>query len=173
MGTKSSQPLVASEVLKEARKRASKDVLDKLQTDWGKRKQIGYEEFCELMQSLPSNELQALFTLYDINHNGKISWKEYVCTVVLIMNGTLEEKLDLLFNAFDEDRNGRISKKEFGNAIAKFSREENAAFVDEAFILCDKNGDETISKEEFYEFLTNDQDRFKRVCGILAVGLVG
>eukprot|EP01123_Difflugia_compressa_P011004 TRINITY_DN419_c0_g2_i3.p1 TRINITY_DN419_c0_g2~~TRINITY_DN419_c0_g2_i3.p1 ORF type:complete len:174 (+),score=29.87 TRINITY_DN419_c0_g2_i3:46-567(+) len=172
MGNRSTQPLVATEVLKEAQKRVSKDVLSKLQDDWGNRKEIGYEEFCKLMQQLPSDDLNALFTLYDINHNGRISWKEYVCTVVLIMNGTLEEKLDLLFNAFDEDRNGRISKKEFASAVGKFSKEESTDFIERTFQECDKNKDETISKEEFFQFLQIDQERFKKACGILAVGLV-
>jgi len=173
MGAKSSQPLIAGDVLKEVRSRASKDVLERLQTDWGNRKSIGYEDFCQLMQSLPSTELKALFNLYDIDHNGKISWKEYVCTVVLIMHGSLDEKLTLLFNAFDEDRNGRISKKEFANAVQKFSKDESEAFINEAFKACDTNNDDTISREEFWNFVSSDSETFKRVCGILAVGLVG
>jgi len=148
-------------------------VLERLQSDWGSRKSIGYEEFCQLMQSLPSDELKALFNLYDIDHNGKISWKEYVCTVVLIMHGNLDEKLTLLFNAFDEDRNGRISRKEFGNAVHKFARDENEAFITQVFQVVDTNQDETLSKEEFWNFVNSDSETFKRICGILAVGLVG
>lgn len=41
--------------------------------------------------------MKALFELYDINHNNLISWKEYVCTVVLVMNGTVEEKLACMY----------------------------------------------------------------------------
>uniref|UniRef100_A0A6B2LLR1 EF-hand domain-containing protein n=1 Tax=Arcella intermedia TaxID=1963864 RepID=A0A6B2LLR1_9EUKA len=175
MGSKSSTPLVAADVLKEAKKRVSKEVLEKLETDWGdkhKKAEIGIEDFSKLMQNLPEAEIESLFKLYDINHNGKISWKEYVCTVVLIMNGTLEEKLELLFNAFDEDRNQRISRKEFSTAVSKFSKENNAEFIEEAFNQCDKNKDDTISKDEFWDFINNDVNLFKRVCGILAVGLL-
>jgi Ca2+-binding EF-hand superfamily protein len=124
------------------------------------------------MQSLPTNELRALFDLYDINHNGKISWKEYICTVVLIMHGSLEEKLTLLFNVFDEDRNGRISRKEFASAVHKFAKEESEDFINKAFAECDTNHDDTITKEEFYHFIESDKETFKRVCGILSAGLV-
>jgi len=89
------------------------------------------------------------------------------------MNGTLDEKLELLFNAFDEDRNGRISRKEFHSAVSKFSQTvENDDFIEEIFKECDKNKDDSISKQEFWDFLQNDPEKFKHICGVLAVGLV-
>jgi len=72
--------------------------IDMLVDDWSrvagsKKSQISFEKFVDLMQHLPPSDLQCLFELYDVDHNNKVSFDEYVLTVVILMDGTLNEKL--------------------------------------------------------------------------------
>jgi hypothetical protein len=72
--------------------------VDTLLDDWSrvagnKKTQISFEKFCELMQHLPRDDLRKLFDLYDVDHNNKVSFEEYVLTVVVLMDGTVDEKL--------------------------------------------------------------------------------
>lgn len=72
--------------------------LDTLLDDWNnvagnKKSEISFDKFCDLMQHLPKEDLKTLFELYDIDHNNKISFEEYVLTVVVLMDGSLDEKL--------------------------------------------------------------------------------
>jgi len=129
--------------------------------------------YSSVLTTFSSEDLKALFDLYDINHNNEISWKEYVCTVVLIMNGTSDEKLTLLFNAFDENRDQKITLEEFSEAVGKFSKSEaeNKTFVHTVFQQCDINGDGIVTFAEFKKFLQTDKTSFSRVVGILGVGL--
>lgn len=50
------------------------------------------------MQHLPKDDLRKLFELYDTDHNNKVSFEEYVLTVVVLMDGTLDEKLTRTHN---------------------------------------------------------------------------
>eukprot|EP01125_Pyxidicula_operculata_P010859 TRINITY_DN356_c0_g2_i1.p1 TRINITY_DN356_c0_g2~~TRINITY_DN356_c0_g2_i1.p1 ORF type:complete len:184 (-),score=37.49 TRINITY_DN356_c0_g2_i1:216-767(-) len=170
--------LKLSSVLKEANQRLGAPTMENLSADWervagSKKKEINFQQFSTLMQQLESDELKALFQLYDINHNGYISWKEYVCVVVLIMQGGLDEKLKLLFNAFDENRDGSISRKELEDACSKFSKKRDLGsnFVEDVWQKCDVNQDGEISFDEFKTFLSKNSKLFGDVCGILAVGL--
>lgn len=42
---------------------------------------------------LDSNDLEALFHLYDLDHNQMVSFDEYLVSVVVLMDGTLDEKI--------------------------------------------------------------------------------
>lgn len=45
-----------------------------------KKTEIGFEGFKKLMDpSWSEKDLRSLFSLYDFDGNGSISWKEYVC----------------------------------------------------------------------------------------------
>jgi len=52
------------------------------------------------MQHLPPADLKNLFELYDVDHNNKVSFDEYVLTVVVLMDGSLDEKLSRALSAF-------------------------------------------------------------------------
>jgi len=168
-------------VIKEASQRVGQRTIDQLSTDWqrvakDKSKSIDYEQFKQLMDNMQEDALKALFALYDLNNDNKITWKEYVCVVALIMKGTLEEKVLLLFNAFDENKDGKISRREFTDAVKKFSNSQNIEgltpeWIDGVFQKCDKDGNGEISLVEFYQFLEEDGPLFNQVCGILAVGV--
>jgi hypothetical protein len=55
---------------------------------------INIDEFRQLMNNaISEKELNALFGLYDYNHDGTITWKEYICVIALIMAGSVQEKI--------------------------------------------------------------------------------
>eukprot|EP01126_Amoeba_proteus_P038014 TRINITY_DN3945_c0_g1_i5.p2 TRINITY_DN3945_c0_g1~~TRINITY_DN3945_c0_g1_i5.p2 ORF type:complete len:172 (-),score=43.30 TRINITY_DN3945_c0_g1_i5:634-1149(-) len=106
-----------------------------LQNDWSKVKgkpinkinwkktTVNKMEFAQLMDdNFTPQEIDGLFQLYDPNHDGSITWDEYICVISLILDGSLEDKIKLIFNCFDEDGNGELSKDEFRHAAEKFSQ---------------------------------------------------
>jgi len=69
-----------------------------------------------------SDETKENFQLYDINGDGKISFKEYkYCATILNPNYTEEEIVED-FNKKDVDGNGYIDYKEFINAAKKLKK---------------------------------------------------
>jgi len=167
-------------IVKSAGNRVGSKTLDTLLDDWNrvagnKKTQITFEKFCELMQHLPKDDLRKLFDLYDTDHNNKVSFEEYVLTVVVLMDGSLDEKLTLIYNSFDTNRDGSITRQEFQAAAKRFSQAgtelDREMFIRKVFSKCDTNNDGTISFEEFRTFLKTDRESFEKICGILAVGL--
>jgi len=185
-------------ISKQGERKASKimgDALQNLKADWCKVKGYKYavlpngtvnvqgvkdlsetainlEEFGRLMTSMEPDDLKALFNLYDYDHNGTITWTEYICVITLIMGGSLKEKLRLIFNCFDEDGNGVLTKDEFKGAVKRFSNtpvNEQDKFTDRVFKDCDKNGDNEISFKEFIAWVKNDKDTFEQLAGVLCI----
>jgi len=178
---KSKASLDTKGIVKSAKNRVGVKTVETLLDDWtrvaGERKaQIAFDKFAELMQHLPKQDLRALFEMYDLDHNDKVSFDEYVVTVVILMDGKLEEKLSLIFNSFDLDGDKKITREEFALAAKRFSTAQSdpaarQAFITKVFTECDENNDGSISFEEFKSFLQRDRDAFEKVCGLLAVGL--
>jgi len=178
---KSKAALDPKKIMREAQSRVGVKTIDTLLDDWnrvaGDRKsQLEFDKFAELMQHLPKQDLRALFEMYDLNHNSKVSFDEYVATVVVLMDGSLDEKLSLIFNTFDTDGNLRITRDEFSTAAKRFASSNadpssRQRFIEKVFQECDENKDGTVSFEEFKSFLLRDRDSFEKVCGLLAVGL--
>eukprot|EP01100_Stratorugosa_tubuloviscum_P002158 TRINITY_DN1490_c6_g1_i1.p1 TRINITY_DN1490_c6_g1~~TRINITY_DN1490_c6_g1_i1.p1 ORF type:complete len:253 (+),score=101.82 TRINITY_DN1490_c6_g1_i1:31-759(+) len=53
-----------------------------------------------------------LFGEFDINKDGTIDCREFLCGVSLLCKGSAEDKLRLTFQAYDLDNSGTISKEE-------------------------------------------------------------
>eukprot|EP01126_Amoeba_proteus_P052509 TRINITY_DN6348_c0_g1_i1.p1 TRINITY_DN6348_c0_g1~~TRINITY_DN6348_c0_g1_i1.p1 ORF type:complete len:191 (+),score=32.21 TRINITY_DN6348_c0_g1_i1:53-625(+) len=155
-----------------------------LQVDWArvkgkppnkinwKKTTINKAEFAQLMDSSFSpSEVDGLFQLYDPNHDGSITWAEYICVISLILDGTLEEKIKLLFNCFDEDSNGELSKEEFRKAAEKFSTNTTSLtkFVDSVFSTCDINGDGKVTYSEFVAWQKSHPEDFQKFTGNLHI----
>jgi Ca2+-binding EF-hand superfamily protein len=126
--------------------------MHELQVEWAKAKgddlksinwkktEIDFTGFKQLMDpSWSEKDLKSLFNLYDVDGNGKISWREYVCVCApllsqilvwfwfaniqvcsLVMAGSPQQKIKLLFLTFDSDGNGELSIDEFRYDIISY-----------------------------------------------------
>ena len=59
-----------------------------------------------------------IFRIYDADHNGHISFDEFVTTLHISANGTPEEKLKSSFRLYDVDHNGSITQKELTQILS-------------------------------------------------------
>jgi len=133
---------------------------------------ITQKEFKKLMSSdMSDKDLESLFSLYDYDHDGTITWREYICVITLLMTGNTKEKIRLIFNCFDSDGNGVLDREEFKMAAQRFSSQSGSidAFCDRVFFACDRNGDGDVSYKEFLEWVTSNQDEFEQFAGVLNI----
>jgi len=131
---------------------------------------INKEQFSRLMSQMSPEDIDALFSLYDLDHDGAVMWKEYICIITLIMHGSIKDKIRLIFNTFDSDGNGFLSKEEFQTATTKFSDVENSnALSDKVFMECDKNHDGKVSFQEFCDWVQSNQEAFEKLVGVLNI----
>jgi Ca2+-binding EF-hand superfamily protein len=102
--------------------------------------------------------LDRMFTIFDSDHDGKISFSQYLAGLsVLCARGTYDEKIRFAFQIYDMDGDGRISKAELSDLL-KASFEENEvkvtpkqikSIIDETFKEADRNGDGYVDTTEF------------------------
>eukprot|EP01126_Amoeba_proteus_P046810 TRINITY_DN530_c0_g1_i2.p1 TRINITY_DN530_c0_g1~~TRINITY_DN530_c0_g1_i2.p1 ORF type:complete len:156 (-),score=42.41 TRINITY_DN530_c0_g1_i2:188-655(-) len=99
---------------REAMKLLGGESMENLKEDWCRVKKIEYQtidqkivpsrdisktsiskaEFKQLMSSdMTDRDLDALFSLYDYDHDGTITWREYICVITLLMAGSTMEKV--------------------------------------------------------------------------------
>eukprot|EP01125_Pyxidicula_operculata_P016831 TRINITY_DN5831_c0_g2_i2.p1 TRINITY_DN5831_c0_g2~~TRINITY_DN5831_c0_g2_i2.p1 ORF type:complete len:133 (+),score=18.92 TRINITY_DN5831_c0_g2_i2:278-676(+) len=124
------------------------------------------------MTNMERSDLESLFQLYDCDHSGTITWREYICVITLIMAGTIEDRVRLIFNCFDADGNGVLTKDEFKKAAKNFSDlngDEIDDFTEKVFRECDKNGDKEVSYKEFHNWVISHQDSFTDLVGVLNI----
>jgi len=158
-----------------------------LQNDWAKVKNLPVDkvnwsntsvnlaEFKSLMNpQMRAKDVEALFNLYDCDHDGTITWKEYIIVITLIMAGSVKEKIQLIFNCFDDDGNGVLSKEEFVTAATRFSQNEKdpqaiVAYATSVFVSCDKNSDGSVSYKEFQGWVSENPAEFERFAGVLNI----
>jgi len=160
--------------------------LENLKEDWIKVKHvsswsqidpntssINRAEFKKLMSNTISDkDLDALFNLYDFNHDGNITWKEYTCVIALIMAGSVKEKIKLIFNCFDDNGDGVLSKEELELAAKKFSCWSDSdlkIFTTKIFQQCDVNNSGAISYKEFQNWVNTHPVEFEEFVGVLNI----
>ncbi|CAG9818789.1 unnamed protein product [Phaedon cochleariae] len=61
--------------------------------------------------------VQKMFNIVDKDKDGRISFQEFLDTVVLFSRGKAEDKLRIIFDMCDDDRNGEIDKKELSEML--------------------------------------------------------
>lgn len=92
--------------------------MENLKEDWCMVKNIAYQienkrvipsqditktcinkiEFKKLMSSdMSDKDLDALFSLYDYDHDGTITWREYICVITLLMAGSVKDKVRRMY----------------------------------------------------------------------------
>jgi len=102
--------------------------------------------------------LERMFTLFDKDRDGFISFTDYICGLsILCSRGTLEEKVKFAFDVYDFDNDGRISKDELSEMLVKSFSENDVkitpkqvkSIIEATFIEADRNKDGFIDLAEF------------------------
>jgi Ca2+-binding EF-hand superfamily protein len=75
---------------------------------------ISKKAFIEFQNCGPEKAfvLERIFSSFDSDLGGTISWNEFLSTVSLVENGSNSEKIDLFFKVYDLDNNGKLSFQE-------------------------------------------------------------
>ncbi|CAG0891147.1 unnamed protein product [Darwinula stevensoni] len=77
------------------------------------RTSLSKEEFAGALGMKPNSVfVQKMFNIVDKDGDGRISFQEFLDTVVLFSRGKTEDKLHIIFDMCDNDRNGVIDKQE-------------------------------------------------------------
>ncbi|XP_039396888.1 Kv channel-interacting protein 4 isoform X3 [Mauremys reevesii] len=53
-----------------------------------------------------------LFNAFDTDHNGSVSFEDFIMGLSILLRGTVEEKLNWAFNLYDINKDGYITKEE-------------------------------------------------------------
>uniref|UniRef100_A0A0N5AAD0 Neuronal calcium sensor 1 n=1 Tax=Syphacia muris TaxID=451379 RepID=A0A0N5AAD0_9BILA len=116
----------------------------------------------------PSKFASYVFSVFDSNKDGHISFREFIIALSITSRGTLDEKLDWAFSLYDVDKDGYITKKEMidivdaiysmiGNVVDlpkdEDTPEKRVAVI---FSSMDLNLDGKLTREEFKTGSRND-----------------
>ncbi|CAG0912911.1 unnamed protein product, partial [Notodromas monacha] len=83
------------------------------------RTSLSKEEFAGALGMKPSSVfVQKMFNIVDKDGDGRISFQEFLDTVVLFSRGKTDDKLRIIFDMCDNDRNGVIDKQELFEMFA-------------------------------------------------------
>ena len=101
--------------------REIKDLYDKFHRDYPDGV-INREQFVEMYQEMfPKGDARLfaehIFRAYDVDRNGVIDFKEFMCTLNITSNGSVEEKLKWAFHMYDIDGDGCLTRKEVAEII--------------------------------------------------------
>ncbi|CAH2299900.1 Kv channel-interacting 4 isoform X4 [Pelobates cultripes] len=104
-----------------------------------------------------------LFNAFDTDHNGSVSFEDFVMGLSTLLRGTVNEKLNWAFNLYDINKDGYITKEEMldimkaiydmmGKYTYPVVREETPKqHVENFFQKMDINQDGVVTIEEFIE----------------------
>ncbi|CAH1256735.1 KCNIP3 [Branchiostoma lanceolatum] len=110
-----------------------------------------------------------VFNVFDADHNGTISFEEFVIGLSVLSRGSLNEKLMWAFKLYDINGDGYITKemldivKAIYDMMGKYADppiSENAPgdHVERVFQKMDKNRDGVVTIDEFMETCKNDEN---------------
>ena len=107
--------------------------------------------------TISDREFADLFKDIDLDHNGWISYNEFISATVEINPKVKKEHIYELFRNLDDNCNGKLSFEEIVNHI-KPKTEEEQENLSKVFAILDKNGDKDIDFEEFIASLESLYD---------------
>lgn len=113
-----------------------------------------------------------IFRTFDVNHDGTIDFREFVCALSVTSYGSIDQKLHWAFNMYDLDGNGYISRDEMmsivkavyqmvGSLLSEDSTPEKC--TETMFEKIDFNKDGRISLREFVEGIRADSSLMKLI----------
>lgn len=111
--------------------------------------------------------LERLFDLIDTSQDGQINFREYICGIVPLINGSLTDKLSFSFEIYDMDKTGQLKPEEmifilnamndsveyFGED-KKISKQDVEVLVKEIFQESDQSHTGTLSFDEYADAVT-------------------
>jgi calmodulin len=99
--------------------------------------------------------LRELFTLFDEDKNGVITFNEVMPIMHMLGHEPTDEELRTMFADYDIDNNGHIDFPEFLMVLAGKMKAEDPKELAEAFDVFDKNGSGTVTFSELRHVLLN------------------
>ncbi|XP_073198491.1 Kv channel-interacting protein 4 isoform X1 [Lepidochelys kempii] len=104
-----------------------------------------------------------LFNAFDTDHNGSVSFEDFIMGLSILLRGTVQEKLNWAFNLYDINKDGYITKEEMldimkaiydmmGKCTYPVLKEDAPRqHVETFFQKMDKNKDGVVTIDEFIE----------------------
>ncbi|XP_046904885.1 Kv channel-interacting protein 4 isoform X2 [Hypomesus transpacificus] len=111
-----------------------------------------------------------LFNAFDTDHNGSVSFEDFVMGLSILLRGTVQEKLNWAFNLYDINKDGYITKEEMldimkaiydmmGKCTYPILKDEAPRqHVELFFQKMDKNKDGVVTIDEFIDCCQNDEN---------------
>uniref|UniRef100_A0A8C2U9L3 Kv channel-interacting protein 4 n=1 Tax=Coturnix japonica TaxID=93934 RepID=A0A8C2U9L3_COTJA len=111
-----------------------------------------------------------LFNAFDTDHNGSVSFEDFVMGLSILLRGTVQEKLNWAFNLYDINKDGYITKEEMldimkaiydmmGKCTYPVLKEDTPRqHVETFFQKMDKNKDGVVTIDEFIESCQKDEN---------------
>ncbi|KFQ45038.1 Kv channel-interacting protein 4, partial [Nestor notabilis] len=111
-----------------------------------------------------------LFNAFDTDHNGSVSFEDFVMGLSILLRGTVQEKLKWAFNLYDINKDGYITKEEMldimkaiydmmGKCTYPILKEDAPRqHVETFFQKMDKNKDGVVTIDEFIESCQKDEN---------------
>ncbi|NXP67584.1 KCIP2 protein, partial [Chloropsis cyanopogon] len=111
-----------------------------------------------------------LFNAFDTDHDGSVSFEDFVSGLSTILRGTIDDRLNWAFNLYDLNKDGCITKEEMldimksiydmmGKYTYPAMREEAPwEHVENFFQKMDRNKDGVVTIEEFLESCQKDEN---------------
>ncbi|XP_018615137.1 Kv channel-interacting protein 4 isoform X4 [Scleropages formosus] len=111
-----------------------------------------------------------LFNAFDTDHNGSVSFEDFVMGLSILLRGSVQEKLNWAFNLYDINKDGYITKEEMldimkaiydmmGKCTYPILKEEAPRqHVEIFFQKMDKNKDGVVTIDEFIDCCQNDEN---------------
>ncbi|XP_042196900.1 Kv channel-interacting protein 4 isoform X1 [Callorhinchus milii] len=131
------------------------------------------EEVTYLSISDASTYAHFLFNAFDTDHNGSVSFEDFVTGLSVLLRGTIQDKLKWAFNLYDINKDGYITKEEMldimksiydmmGKYTYPVLRDEiPRQHVEIFFQKMDKNKDGVVTIDEFIETCQKDENIMK------------
>ena len=110
------------------------------------------------------NNLKKLFSAFDKEKNGQISYEELKAGLLQVKPSiSNEQEIFHLFKSIDLDKNGKIDYTEFLAATLEKKSYSKIERLYEAFCFLDKDNTQTITKQELIDVLNLHQSQEKEV----------